>query len=333
MAPKPKPKAGGGGEDETWENFQKIYQKGLRTLNAPRIPDGDKIMEKLEEGMDPEQVRWNFTEPLDKMGFQVLMHSLRAAEYKKITNIRLWKCETGRAGDELVRAVCDYLDGAGNIVQDLQFTDLNITPLGCEFLGRTLGGRERKLGALEIYPPVNYLRLDYNHIGGKGVEKLSIGLAQNKELRALSLQYCAIGADGGQPLANILMYRDSEMEQLLLQGNELKETGMAALLKGVKRNQKLKVLNVADNKFSETQEVVDLLMEIIQNNTLLENYKLIGNKFSDDCVRNNFCTALAMGGHVKEFQLPETLKEETMKTLDEALGKGKKKKGKKGKKK
>lgn len=75
--------------------------------------------------------------------------------------------------------VCDYLDTGGTIVEDLQFTDNNITALGCEFLGRALGGRERKMGEVVVLPPVSFLRLDYNHIGAAGVEKLSVGLAQN----------------------------------------------------------------------------------------------------------------------------------------------------------
>ena len=35
------------------------------------------------------------------------------------------------------------------------------------------------MGEVVVLPPVVLLRLDYNHIGAPGVEKLSVGLAQN----------------------------------------------------------------------------------------------------------------------------------------------------------
>lgn len=50
--------------------------------------------------------------------------------------------------------------------------------------GRSLGGMTRN-GSLEFapIPKVEYLRLDYNHIGAQGVEQLAKGLAQNPVLR------------------------------------------------------------------------------------------------------------------------------------------------------
>lgn len=80
------------------------------------------------------------------------------------------------------------------------------------------------------------------------------------------MQYCGIGPEGGKPLANILFYVESEMEQVLLRGNELGDEGAINLFRGVKRNQKLKVLDVADNKFSEAPDILELLLELFQNN-------------------------------------------------------------------
>ena len=152
------------------------------------------------------------------------------------------------------------------------------------FAARALGWKDRKDGEIVKLPPVQLLRLDYNKFGSAGVERLSQGLAQNNTLRGLWLQYCSIGPEGGQHLANILMYRDSEMDQLLLRGNELRDVGMTALLKGVKRNQKLRILDVADNKFTECNEVLDLLLELFANNqsNLLSpfvNFDLYQNKY------------------------------------------------------
>ncbi|CAD7965463.1 unnamed protein product [Amoebophrya sp. A120] len=332
MPPKAKPKAAAaGGEDETWEAFQRIYQKAMKQYGLKPAPDVEKILGFFDEGMDPMQIRWNFTEPLDSMGFNILMHSLREAEYKKISNVRLWKCDP--KGDESVRAVCDYLESPnGVVVEDLQFTDNNVTDLGCEFIGMALGGRERVAGKLALVPPVSYLRLDYNHIGAKGVEKLAVGLAQNHFLRALSVQYCAIGPQGGAPLATILMYQKSEMEQFLLRGNELGDVGALALLKGVRRNQKLKLLDLADNKFSEKPEILDVLLDCFQNNMLLEVYRLVGNQISDVGAQKLIHGMIGLS-HLKEVQVPERCSQSTYEALEQALGGGKKKKGKKGKKK
>merc|ERR1712014_236261 len=142
------------------------------------------------------------------MGFRVLFKTVKEAKYAQIQAIRIWKCN---GSDESVRSVCDYLMLPEAECKDLHFTDNGITPLGCEFLGKTLGPNGNKM--------VNLLRLDYNPFGALGVEKLSLGLAQNATLRQLSLRYCGIGEDGGQYLAHILMFHRNALEVLELRGN------------------------------------------------------------------------------------------------------------------
>ena len=62
------------------------------------------------------------------------MDALRDSKYKYCTSIRFWKtyCE-----DEGVRAICQFLETT-DTVQFLELLDNNITPLGCEFLGKAL---------------------------------------------------------------------------------------------------------------------------------------------------------------------------------------------------
>ena len=72
-------------------------------------------------------------------------------------------------------------------VEDFQCVDCNLTSLGCEFLANAL------LTTTIKPQTVTYIRLDYNRIGSLGIQKLSHGLAQSETIRALSLQYCAIG--------------------------------------------------------------------------------------------------------------------------------------------
>ena len=82
MAPKAKAKAsaGGGDGDDAWENFQKIYQKSLKSMGIHSMADTERILGLIEEQGDSFKGCWNFTEPVDRMGFQVLMHSLREAK-------------------------------------------------------------------------------------------------------------------------------------------------------------------------------------------------------------------------------------------------------------
>ena len=135
MAPKAKAKAAaGGGEDDAWSNFLAIHKKAAQAMGTPELSDLTKIISVIEEQGDSFRGVWNFTSPLDRMAFQILMHSLREAKFNKIRGLRLWKCD--KNGDESVRAICDYLNSPnGTIVEDLQFTDNNVSPLGCEFLG------------------------------------------------------------------------------------------------------------------------------------------------------------------------------------------------------
>merc|ERR1719161_3493663 len=174
-----------------------------------------------------------------------------------IRAIRVWKCN---GGDESVRSVCHYLDGVPSpAVEDLQFTDNGVTALGCEFLGRTLGPNGNTM--------VNLLRLDYNQFGSLGVEKLSLGLSQNATLRQLSLRYCGIGEDGGQYLAHILMFIRNALVVLELRGNYLRNKGIVDVFAGAKRAKNLRELDVFDNKFTDTPDVIEAVKELFECNT------------------------------------------------------------------
>lgn len=330
MPPKAKPKASAASaeDDESWENFQKIYSKSLKQLGIAQLPDAVKIFEQVSEG-EGFKGAWNFTSPIEKLGFQVLMRSLRESRYTKIRAIRLWRC--GEKGDEPVRSVCDYLESPGGTnVEDLQITGNNMTELGCEFLARALGWKERQnFGEIIKLPPVSYLRLDYNNFGAKGMHNLAQGLAQNNQLRALSLQYCGIGPEGGEALKHILLFVESALEQLFLKGNELRDMGIISVLRGLKKNPKMKVLDVSNNKFSELPEIIDSFLELFQNSTNIEIYRLNGNEITDTGAQKLIHGLIGMS-HIKEVMIPERCSQSTFQALDQALGHGKKK-GKKKK--
>jgi len=324
MAPKkkPPPKKGAEGEVDYFEEFLKKYNKNQKEFDTPKINEVQTIIQSIQdEGV--ELAAWDFSQEFDQMSFRVLMHSLRQSGYNLIKGLRLWKCN---GCDESVRSVCYYLDSQPEPdVEDVQFTDNGVSPLGCEFLGRTLGPTGNK--------KITFLRLDYNQFGAAGVEKLSLGLAQNSTLRVLSLQYCGIGPEGGQYISHILMFIKSALENLKLRGNNLGREGVVEVFSGARRAKNLKSLDVFDCKFSETPDVIDGLLQLFQHNTKLEKYDLAGNDITTAGAQKLIHGMIGQN-HLKDVSVPERCGKEAFEALEQALGSGKgKKKGKKGKKK
>ncbi|KAF4689894.1 RNA-DNA hybrid ribonuclease [Perkinsus olseni] len=331
MGPKKKaaPKKGGGGEDEVdlFEEFVKKLRKLQKDYEVPKLAQLEGIMNTIvEEG--EELPAWNFNGPQDIMAFRIACEALRQSNYNKFKALRLWKCEMG---DEGVRSVCNYLEMptspqfGGCLVEDLQITDGGVTSLGCAILGRTL--------SLNGYKLISLLRLDHNKFGNAGLEALAEGLCQNGSLRGLSLQYCGIGPEGAQHLSLILIYVHCIIEDLNLRGNHLEAEGLVELLsRGARGAKKLKVINVADNKIHEKEEVLRELTKAFRGCLTIERYNLSGNFFTDVGAQRVVQGLIGLS-HVKEVLLTERCSPTTLEALEQALGASKGKKGGKGKKK
>mmetsp|Transcript_104574 Transcript_104574/g.181643 ORF Transcript_104574/g.181643 Transcript_104574/m.181643 type:complete len:320 (+) Transcript_104574:83-1042(+) len=319
MAPKKKPSAGKEGEVDLFEEFLKKYAKNQKEYDTPKIQEVQDIIAKQEE---EEVGSWNFAREFDPMAFRVLFHSLRQTGLNTIKAIRIWKCN---GGDESVRSVCYYLDSVPSpAVEDLAFTDNGVTALGCEFLGRTLGPSGNKI--------VNKLVLDFNKFGTAGVEMLSLGLSQNSTLRHLSMRYCDIGEDGGQYIAHILMFIRNSLTDLELRGNYLRNRGIIDVFTGARRTKNLTRIDVFDNKFSDSPEVIDALKDLFANNTKLVKYDLSGNQISDEGA-GKLVAGMIGQPHLAqgEVLVPERCSMKTWEAIEELQTKGKKK-GKKKKK-
>ena len=166
------------------------------------------------------------------------MNSLRTVNYPHTRSIRLWKthCE-----DEGVRCVCMYINNC-NQVFFLDLLDNKITQLGCQFLGKTLHP-DTKANLVNV-------KLDHNPFGSAGVKHLADVLSMNKMVTNLSMQYCNIDKEGARPLFEILIYKESGLEELYLGGNLLRDEGIIMVLKGASIAQKnLKLLSIPDNQF------------------------------------------------------------------------------------
>jgi len=320
MAPKKKPAKAADGEVDLFDEFMKRYAKNQKEYDTPKFLNVQEIIDKIVN-LGEEVPCWNFDREFDPMAFRILFHSLRQAAFPDIEGIRVWKCN---GGDESVRSVCYYLDSdPPPNVKDVQFTDNGVTALGCEFLGRTLGPNGNTM--------VNLLRLDYNPFGSLGVEKLSLGLAQNASLRQLSLRYCGIGEDGGQYLAHILMFHRNALEVLELRGNYLGNKGIVDVFSGARRTKQLGSIDVFDNKFTDSPEVVKSLRDLFANNTSLTSYDLGGNQISD-AGASQLVNGMIGHSHLQQVMVTERCSSKTFEALEFQLAAGKgKKKGKKRK--
>jgi Ran GTPase-activating protein (RanGAP) involved in mRNA processing and transport len=159
-------------------------------------------------------------------------------------SLRFWN---SYCRDEGVRAICNFLS-TGKPVNLLELLNNKITPLGCEFISKTLHPK--------MQPQIMILKLDHNNFGSEGMIRLADGLAMNSVLKMLSVTYCNIDAAGAQALFEILIYTKSVLEELNLTGNVLREAGTIKVLNGVSIAKHLKKIYLADNQFSMDSEAV-----------------------------------------------------------------------------
>ena len=190
--------------------------------------------------------------------------------YPHCTSIRLWQtnCE-----DEGVRSICQFLD-LGKGVAVLELLDNRITPLGCEFISKSLHPLAK--------PTIQILKLDHNNFGAEGMINLSEGLAINPVIRILSLQYCGIDAEAAEAVFQILIYTRSALEDINLTGNMLGNEGVIKVLQGTSVAKTLKKIWLGDNQFNDEEDVLKAIMFCWVKNVRLGKYDFKHNILSGD---------------------------------------------------
>ena len=107
--------------------------------------------------------------------------------------------------------------------------------------------------------PIQILRLDHNDLLAEGVQNLAVGLSLNSTITHLYLSYCKIPALGARGLFESLIFVNSVIEELDLQGNFLKGDGIVELCRGLILAPKLKTLNISDNQFGQENIVLNAI--------------------------------------------------------------------------
>jgi len=313
--------------DETTEKLFRLYRKKCNEISAPISQKlNEKFAECRDEGGDLNEI--HLWEEIGWSGLRALSDALKEINYVHVRSIRLWK---NNAEDEGVRAVCQFLE-KNKTVTILEFMDNKVTYLGCEFIARVLEPH--------IESGLTVLKLDHNNIGSRGAINLAKGLSMNSTLTSLSLSYCNIEADGARGLFEIVIYTKSGLKELNIQGNYLRNDGIVELLKGLSISKSLEEVNLSDNQFGESHEVVEALKHSFIKNKNLMHYNLLYNAIKDKGAMELINVLKEEARHVV-IELSERLDKAVFEELQAVLKvngkkkkkKGKGKKGKKGKKK
>lgn len=244
-------KGGAAGDGESpFETLMNIYPKKFKQNDIPMYHAFDEKM-KLLMDEDGELVQLHLWEPTNPNAIQAIFAAIHDAKIDTLISIRFWKI---KAQDEGIRAQSTYMI-ANKTVEVVDVLDNEITPLGCEFLGRA------------IHPTVNLtqkkLNMDHNVFRDEGLRQLNYGLAINPNIMHLSLTYCGLTELSAKFLQQILAFSESKIEYLSLQGNELGNIGVKALLEAVKINTVITELGLSDNQFGE--KCVDDIVDVVKN--------------------------------------------------------------------
>jgi len=165
------------------------------------------------------------------------------------------------------------IDTGNTSIQLVEFLNCGIGVLGCEFIARIF--------EKERVNKISVLNLDYNSFGNEGLGQLMENLKECKSLSHLSLAYCGIDENGVKYFSDYLSAQDITLEKLVLQGNPLKNTGMAQLINIIYDNTSLEEINLNNVLFGNNPEVMQNLVSLMKQNTTLQAYSLKFNFIND----------------------------------------------------
>jgi len=332
MGAKKRAEGGKAVTDDSAEQLYRAYRRNLVEMSIlmPK-PLEEKFLEIRDEknpGFLTEFVYWDVMEP---EGIRALADALRDTNYVHLKTIRLWGA---KSRDEGTRSLCQYMRVTSSILT-LELIQCELTSLSCEFLGRLLNPATQN--------PLLALRIDHNDIGNIGVRHLSEGLCMNSVLKTLTLSYCNFDTTASRYLMQILIFQESSLQELDLQGNLLGNEGSGQIFHALKINQSLTKLNLADTCMEGNDFFSDRFIEMLTCNSCLSVLDLRLNNILEECVkevleRMKSAASGRINAVIYEIMFPEgKISEETIEDyykflLPNKKSKKGKKKGKKGKK-
>jgi len=322
------------------------YKKACNGLGEKYCPEFlGQLDEFMGEGIPYLQLCIGDLPELGPAGVRCLMEALcgklfrmEGGPYLQLTNLQLWNCGVLDAG---ATAVANMMKDIEEKDFQLGMLDLSQNDIGAQ--GMAVLGSALAVGG---NTSLRCLKLDFNapqddsKTSCEGVGKLCEGLRTNTTLKKLSMEYCNIGPLGGRYFAQLLSFSGSALEKLCLQGNSIRAQGLKVIGQVLKRNQKLQLLDLADNDIGEfpvTDDDIKALQTLavsLASNKVLTTLNLDMNNITDECYRTInplLKKNTALTHFLVDPKLPKLLFAAVMRKGGGK--KGKKRKGKKRKKK
>jgi Leucine Rich repeat len=275
MGAKKRSEGGKMAADDSGEQLYRAYRRNLieGSLSMPKNLE-EKFIEIRDEknpGYLTEVVFWEYIGP---DGIRALADALRDTKYMHVKSIRCWKSGTE---DEGVRSICQYMRATSTVLT-LELMECLMTSLSCEFLGRLLSP--------ESSNPLLILRIDHNDIGNTGAFNIARGLAMNSVLKTLTMSYCNLDEEASRAVMQILIFQDSALQELDLQGNRFANEGSCRVLHSLRINLNLNKLNLADNKIVGDDVFMDKIIDMLTSNASLCVLDLRINSIYDDAAKD-----------------------------------------------
>jgi Ran GTPase-activating protein (RanGAP) involved in mRNA processing and transport len=156
----------------------------------------------------------------------------------------------------------------------IELLNCRITPIGCSYLGKIMD--TKKIFNLQ------YLTLNYNHIGNEGLSNLMYYMKDSKFLKYLSLGNCMIDENGVKLFAEFLNSTEVKLEELNLEGNPLKNPGVIEMFTMLYYNTSILEINLNNTMCGNDPDLAILIAKVMQNNSNLGAYYLNFNKFTEE---------------------------------------------------
>lgn len=251
------------------------------------------------------------------MQIRAFMEVASELQYEHLKLLRIWK---GGIGDEGLRVICKYLV-SGYSLELIDVIQNQISPLGCEFLGKAMNSPLCR---------VKHLKLDDNLIGSAGLKALSLGLRTNNIIDKLSLKYCGIDEEGARYIQEILANISTQLRSLKLQGNQMGNSSVYQILRAVEHCDSLQKINLADTnmKLLDYQPERDSIAEMLAQQLILlmgKNDKIIKydirfNPMHDE-IAEQLLKAIALNPKIKKMEFPNNVRYDLRDALDTVLRK------------
>jgi hypothetical protein len=172
-------------------------------------------------------------------------------------------------GDTGARVLAEILRD-GNSFSKLEVNDCDIGSTGAAHLA----------GALRVNSSLQELKLSNTYIKNDGVIALAEGLMNNKNITVLHLMACGFSGSEGVAAVVRLLEANATIEELDISSNNIGDAGCIALVKGLLRNQGLRVLNLGLCQVAN--DGVKQIGRTLKTNSHLERLVLLGNDITEE---------------------------------------------------